>query len=118
VQDHAERQIYSIEAVARMQRCPVDPETFLRVRPQASIKTVNGLNRRLRAGFPGAFKIPGDRQWSIDLVTYDQEVNKMLNSSVEQAKAESRSALPDNLLNMVNNDSVVEKVLRKLAANG
>jgi hypothetical protein len=42
----------------------------------------------------------------------------MLNSSVEQAKAESRSALPDNLLNMVNNDSVVEKVLRKLAANG
>ena len=114
---------YSIAAVATMERCPVDPETFLRVRPQASISTVKAFTRRLREGkqrFPGAFKLPGDRQWSIDLVTYDKQVNKLLEDSLVQEqveKAKSGADLPASILSLIDNDSVADKVMQKLADN-
>lgn len=115
--DNSDNQLYSIEAVARMQRCLVDPDTFLKVRPQPSLKTVSSLNRRLRTGpFPGAIKLPGSRQWSIDLVTHDREVNKMLEASVvaQEVIDAGKSKIPSELAALVSSDKVMEKVLQKL----
>lgn len=110
---------YSVEVVARLTRCAVDPATFLYARPEVNL-SLNALNRRCRAGkLPGAFRLPGARQWNIDLVTYDRVVGSMLASNEEsilQSIEAAREELPVDLQHLVGDDSsaIMAKVMQRL----